>query len=126
LFTFPPLLFVSFIFSSTSCPLYSISSIFTHSPCRFYPLPQIFILLVPCGGVRLSPLGTSSTNWPMYRPRIIDNKCGAVGGMRIGRTNRSTLRKTAPAPLRRPQTLHDLTWARIHAITMRNRRLTAF
>jgi hypothetical protein len=35
------------------------------------------------GGVRLSPLGTSATNWPIV-PAPDDGDCGAVGGMRIG------------------------------------------
>jgi hypothetical protein len=32
----------------------------------------------------------------LYQPRIIDDECGAVGGMRIGRGNRSTRRKASP------------------------------
>jgi hypothetical protein len=44
--------------------------------------------------VRLSPLGTSVTNWPIVPPHMIDDdECGAVGGMRMGRGNRSTRRK---------------------------------
>jgi hypothetical protein len=31
----------------------------------------------------------------LYQPRIINDKCGAIGGMRIGRGNRSTRRKPA-------------------------------
>jgi hypothetical protein len=56
-------------------------------------------LLVSLGGVRLSPLGTSATVGLLYQPRMIDDDYGAVGGMRIGRGNRSTQRKRAPAPL---------------------------
>jgi hypothetical protein len=37
---------------------------------------------------------------------------GAVGGMRIGRGNRSTRRKPTPVPLCPPQIPHDLTWDR--------------
>jgi hypothetical protein len=33
--------------------------------------------------------------------------CGAVGGMRIGRGNRSIRRKPTPAPLYPPQIPHD-------------------
>jgi hypothetical protein len=56
--------------------------------------------LVSLGEVRLSPLGTSATVRPLYQPRIIDDDdYGAVGGMRIGRGNRSTRRKSAPVPL---------------------------
>jgi hypothetical protein len=70
----------------------------------------LFVFLVSLGGVRLSPLGTSATVDLLYRPRMIDNDYGAVGGMRIGRGNRSTRRKPAPVPLRPPQIPHDLTW----------------
>jgi hypothetical protein len=58
-----------------------------------------FFFLVSLGGVRLSPLGTSATVGLLYQPLMIDDdNYGAVGGMRIGRGNRSTRRK--PAPLR--------------------------
>jgi hypothetical protein len=41
---------------------------------------------------------------------MIDNSdCGAVGGMKIGRRNRSTRRKPAPVPLCPPQIPHNLT-----------------
>jgi hypothetical protein len=43
---------------------------------------------------------------------IDEDDCGAIGGMKIGRGNRSTLRKSAPAPLCPPQIPHDQTWAR--------------
>jgi hypothetical protein len=38
--------------------------------------------------------------------------CEAVGGMRIGRGNRSARRKPAPAPLCLPEIPHDMTWGR--------------
>jgi hypothetical protein len=38
-----------------------------------------------------------------------DDECGAVGGMRIGRGNRSTRTKPAPVPLCPPPIPHDLT-----------------
>jgi hypothetical protein len=60
------------------------------------------------GGVRLSPLGTSATVGLLYQPRMIDDAYGAVGGMMIGRGNRSTRRKPAPVPLCPPQIPHDL------------------
>jgi hypothetical protein len=41
-------------------------------------------ILVSWGGVRLSPLGTSATNWPIA-PAPDDDECGAVGGMRLDR-----------------------------------------
>jgi hypothetical protein len=45
---------------------------------------------------------------PLYQPRMIDDECEAVGGMRIGRVNRSTRRKPAPVTLCPPQNPHDL------------------
>jgi hypothetical protein len=41
------------------------------------------VLLVSWGGVRLSPLGTSATIWPIVPAP--DDECGAVGGMRIAK-----------------------------------------
>jgi hypothetical protein len=43
---------------------------------------------------------------------MIDDECGAVGEMGIGRGNRSTGRKPVPEPLCPPHNPHDLTWAR--------------
>jgi hypothetical protein len=61
------------------------------------------------GGLSLSPLGTSATNWSLYQPRMIDGERGSVGEMKIGKGNRRTRRKPAPAPLCPPQISHDLT-----------------
>jgi hypothetical protein len=45
-------------------------------------------------------LGTAATSGLLYEPQMIDeDDCGAIGGMKIGRGNRSTRRKPAPAPL---------------------------
>jgi hypothetical protein len=52
-------------------------------------------------GVRLSPLDTSATSWPIVPAS--DDEYGAFIEMRISRGNRSTRRKTAPVlhfPLR--------------------------
>jgi hypothetical protein len=66
-------------------------------------------VFVSLGGVRLivSPLGTSAT---VGYCTMIDDDYGAVGGMRIGRGNRSTRRKPAPVPLCPSKIPHDLTW----------------
>jgi hypothetical protein len=57
--------------------------------------------------VGLSPLGTAATSGLLYQPqRIDDGDCGAVGGIKIGRGNRSTRRKPVPAPLCPPQIPH--------------------
>jgi hypothetical protein len=82
--------------------------------------------LVSLGGVRLSPLGTSATVVLLYQPQMIDDDVyGAVGGMRIGRGNRSTRRKPAPVPIFPPQIPHHLTWDRTRAADMGSQRLTA-
>jgi hypothetical protein len=61
---------------------------------------------VPCGGT----LGTTATTGLFYQPRMIGHgDCGKIGGIKIGRGNRSTRRKLASAPLCPPQILHDKT-----------------
>jgi hypothetical protein len=77
-------------------------------------------------GVRLSPLGTAATAGLFCEPQMIDDgDFGSVGGMKIGRGNRSTRRKPAPVPLCPPQIPHDLIRARNRAAAMRIQRLTA-
>jgi hypothetical protein len=61
----------------------------------------------------------------LYQPRMIDED-GAIGGMKIGRGNRSAQRKPAPVSLWPPQIPHDLTLDRTRATAMRSRRLTAW
>jgi hypothetical protein len=59
-------------------------------------------------GVGLSPLGTAATSGLLYKPQMIDEgDCGAISGIKTGRGNRSTRRKSAPAPLCSPQIPHD-------------------
>jgi hypothetical protein len=73
--------------------------------------------------VRLSPLGTAATNWPIVpAPDDDDDDCGAVGGMRIGRGHRNTWRKPASVPL---CSSDDVIRARIRAAEVRSRRLTS-
>jgi hypothetical protein len=55
------------------------------------------------GGVQLDPLGTAATNRPTV-PAPGDYDVGEIGGMMIGKGNRSTRRKPAPVPLRTTQT----------------------
>jgi hypothetical protein len=59
------------------------------------------------GGFQLGPLGTAATNRPIV-PAPGDYVDGELGGMLIGRGNRSTRRKLAPVPLFPPQTPHAL------------------
>jgi hypothetical protein len=44
---------------------------------------KVSFFLVSWGGVRLSSLGTSATNWPTVPARDDRMMCGAVGGTRI-------------------------------------------
>jgi hypothetical protein len=71
-------------------------------------------------------LGTAATSGLLHKAQMIDESdCGATGGMKIGRGNRSTLRKPAPAPLCPPQIPHDQTRARTRAAAVGSQRLTA-
>jgi hypothetical protein len=56
---------------------------------------------------------------------IDEGDCGEIGGMKIGKGNRSTRRKPAPAPLCPPQILLDQTRARTQAAAVGSQRLTA-
>jgi hypothetical protein len=79
-----------------------------------YFLCYFFIIIV--SEVRLSPLGTAATTGLLYQPQMIDDgDCGEIGVMKIGRGNRSTRRKPAPAPLCPPQIPHGQTRARTRA-----------
>jgi hypothetical protein len=86
----------------------------------------IRIIIIILSGLRLSPLGTAATAGLLYRPQMIYNDdCGAIGGIRIDKGNRSTRRKPAPVPLCPPQILHDQTRARTRAAAVGSQRLTA-
>jgi hypothetical protein len=88
-------------------------------------LPAIIFFII-VSGVRLSPLGTAATTGLLYQPQMIDDgDCGAVGGLKIGRGNRSTRRKPAPAPLCPPEISHHQTRARTRAAAVGSQRLTA-
>jgi hypothetical protein len=55
----------------------------------------------------LGPFGSAVTNRPIV-PTPGDYDDGEIGGMMIGRGNRSTRRKPAPVTLCPPQTTHVL------------------
>jgi hypothetical protein len=57
------------------------------------------------GGVQLGPLDTAATNRPIV-PAPGDYDDGEIGGMMIGRANRSTRRKPAPVPFCPPHNPH--------------------
>jgi hypothetical protein len=85
----------------------------------------IFLFFYYCWGGTKS-LGTAATSGLLYKPQMIaEGDCGAIGGMKVGRGNRSTLRKPAPEPLCPPQIPHVQTQARTRATAVGSQRLTA-
>jgi hypothetical protein len=64
---------------------------------------NFFLSGIVGGGVQLGSLSTAATNRPIV-PTPGDYDDGEIGGMMIGRGNRSTRRKPAPVPLCPPQT----------------------
>jgi hypothetical protein len=85
------------------------------------------IIIIILNGVGLSPLGTAATTGPLYQPRMIDDgDCGAIGGMKIGRGNRSTRKKFTPVLLCPTQIPYDLTRARTRAVAVGSQLLTAW
>jgi hypothetical protein len=54
----------------------------------------LLIIIIIISGVGLSLLGTAATSGLLYKLQMIDEgDCGAIGGLKIGRGNRSTRRK---------------------------------
>jgi hypothetical protein len=73
---------------------------------HYHPDYGIIIYYYWWGGTKF--LGTAATSGLVYKSQMIDEgDCGAIGGMKIGRGNRSTRRKLASMPLRPPQIPHD-------------------
>jgi hypothetical protein len=72
-------------------------------------------LLVSWGGVRFQ----STRYIGQYIARMMDDECGAVGGM-SGEGNRSTRRKPVSVPLCPPQIPRDLTRSRTRAAVVRS------
>jgi hypothetical protein len=98
-----------------------------HSNCSTTSIACILLReYIIVSGVRLSPFGTAATTGLLYQPQMIDeDDCGEIGGMKIGKGNRSTRRKPAPAPHCPPQIPHDQTRARTRAAAVGSQRLTA-
>jgi hypothetical protein len=74
----------------------------TQYPCFCVPF---FLIGIVGSGVQLVPLGTAATNRPIV-PAPGDYDDGEIGGIEIGRGNRSTRRKPPPVPLCQPQISH--------------------
>jgi hypothetical protein len=75
------------------------------------------------GGLQFGPLGTPATNSPIV-PAPADYDDGEIGGMMIGKENRSTRRKPDPVPLCPPQISHAAR-TRTLAAAVGKQRLTA-
>jgi hypothetical protein len=72
------------------------------------------------------PASTAATSGLLYQPQMIgEGNYGAIAGIKIGKENRNTRRKPAPAPLCPPQIPLDQTRDRIRAATVGSQRLTA-
>jgi hypothetical protein len=74
-------------------------------------------------GVQLALFGTAATIRPVV-PSPGDYDDGEIGGMKIGKGNRSTRREPAPVPLCPPQTPHAAR-TRTRAAAVGSKRLTA-
>jgi hypothetical protein len=76
--------------------------------------------------VRLSPFGTAAITGILYEPQMTDDgDCGAIGGVKIGRGNRTTGRKSAPVTLCPLEILHDQTQDGTRSAAVGSQRLTA-
>jgi hypothetical protein len=64
-----------------------------------------FFIGIVGSGIHLGPLGTAATIRPIV-PAPGDYDDGEIGGMMVGRGNRSTRRKPAAVPLCPPQIPH--------------------
>jgi hypothetical protein len=84
---------------------------------------HIFLIGTVGVGVQLGPLGNAATHRPIV-PAQGDYDNGEIGGMMIGRGNRSTRKKPAPVPVCPPQTPHAARM-RTQATTVGSQRLTA-
>jgi hypothetical protein len=108
---------------------YSVPLVFRHTQGLLvteYIEHSIFFIIVSGVKLTMSPLGTAATTGLLYQTQMIDDgDYGEIGGMRIGRGNRSTRRKAAPAPLCPPRIPHDQTRARTRAAAVGSQRLTA-
>jgi hypothetical protein len=66
-------------------------------------------------GVGLSPLGTAATSGLLYKPQMIDEgDYGAIGGMMIGRGNRSTRTKIIVSKCDKIDDVYDLQHGKVH------------
>jgi hypothetical protein len=84
----------------------------------------IFLIRIVGGGAHTGSTRHVGYFWPIV-PAPGDCEDGEFGGMKIGRGNRSTQGKPAPALLCPPQIPLDQTRAQTRAAAMGSQRLTA-
>jgi hypothetical protein len=71
------------------------------------PHYYFYFFIIIISGVRPNRVGTAATTGLLYQSQMTDDgDFGEIGGMKIGRGNRSTRRKPAPLPLCQPQIPH--------------------
>jgi hypothetical protein len=133
-----PVLYTSFLCLLPFCyNLYIVPSVcqFTSSAplsgpqdsLQFTPFPLVpsFLCFSFLGWGKTVHLIRQPLTGLLYQPHVIDDECEAVGGMRIGRGNRSTRRTPAPVPRFSPQVGHGLSRGRVRAGMVGSRRITA-
>jgi hypothetical protein len=76
------------------------------------------------GGFQLDPLGTAVTDWPIV-PAPGEYDDGEFSAMKIGRRNRNSRRKPAPAPRCPPEIPRAQTRDQTRGAAMGSQRLTA-
>jgi hypothetical protein len=79
----------------------------------------LLLLFIIFSWVRLRPFGTEATTGLLYEPKMMDSgDCGAIGGIKIGRENRSTRREPNRTPLCPLEIPHGQIWDRTLAATV--------
>jgi hypothetical protein len=111
------LLFACPVFSPLTCMSLCINCILCQHHYELF-----FLIGIVGGGVQLGPLGTAATDRPIVpAPGDYDDE---IGGMMIGKGNRSTWIKPAPVLLCPPQTSHAAR-TRTRAAAVGSQQLTA-
>jgi hypothetical protein len=76
--------------------------------CLLTKAMEVFFFYYYSEWGKTESLGSVATTGLLYRPQMIgDGDCGEIGGIKIGRGNRSTRRKPSPAPLCPLQIPHE-------------------
>jgi hypothetical protein len=93
--------------------------------CCFFHSFMFLLIRIMRGGVQTGSTRHVGHFWPIV-PAQGDCDGGEFGGIKIGRGNRSTWRKSAPAPICSPQISLDQTRARTGTAVVGSQRLTTW